>query len=85
MFFVINISLQELQYTLPFVFLCLFWYQEGNLVKRNGRRRKRKRKRRRRRRGYLFRHPADVLEVGVRGGGDRGPQVGVDVGQHVRE
>ena len=38
------------------------------------------------RKGYLFGHPADVLEVGVAGGGgDRGPQVGVDVGQHVWE
>lgn len=32
---------------------------------------------------YLFGQPADVLEMGVRGG--RGPQVGVDVGQRVRQ
>ncbi|TNN29202.1 hypothetical protein EYF80_060651 [Liparis tanakae] len=33
---------------------------------------------------YLFGQPADVFEVGVRGGGRR-PQVGVDVSQRVRQ
>lgn len=34
---------------------------------------------------YLLSQPADVLEVGVRGGAGRGTQVGVDVGQGVRQ
>lgn len=34
---------------------------------------------------HLLSQPADVLEVGVRGGGGRGTQVGVDVGQGVRQ
>lgn len=34
---------------------------------------------------HLFGQPADVFEVGVCGRGQRGPQVGVDVGQHLRQ
>lgn len=35
--------------------------------------------------GHLLSQPADVFEVGVRGRGGRGTQVGVDVGQRVRQ